>query len=709
MSSADETTHLEAGDPPESAAALTQLETPDGPGTFQRINLPGPLAERFEVVGDIAGGAEADLLVVRPREGGTTQVVKIYRLRLQPPPEDVRARIAAADPAHVVRMSPPQTWHGVTYQVMEHCTLGSLRALIDREGPRLGEGLVRQVLVELHAAIRHVHSPEIGLVHRDLKPANVLVRTREPLDLVLGDFGLSEIIGDHSKLFLSAQRTIAYAAPEATHGTIHRKSDWWSAGMCVAEMLLGAHPILRHLGPGANEQVVSQWISDRPIPLDDVEGRWRALCEGLLTKDADARWGGIEVRRWLAGEDPEVRRPAVAPAPAAPQGVAPFAFGALEGDGFEAYDDPRLLAAAFGRHWDDALAIVTGARAKRGESRRFATFVKELGLTRAGAILLEEGDNEARLVRLRLALDPACEPVFRGIDLAGDGLRRLAATAAASGSTDDATTCAALLDARVLAAHAAQPGRREWASFDAEWLAADEYAIEQLARIRARAYQPALDAQSAAAIRVQLLNAIVDPDARARLFATADAARTDEHARTQEWFAELADRHSTVRESLGVAAVLVAAHSTASAEADVDERRRKSREHHKIVQAEYEALGREMTERLAEIPLVEPPRMATSDPDWLKGMGCLIWVGLTVLTAALTVADIVPKSFLGASPIVLGPLAFGIAAAIYFSRRGDAEQEYVAAIRLAEERRAERTAIEASYTEQMEQVLAEDR
>jgi hypothetical protein len=101
--------------------------------------------------------------------------------------------------------------------------------------------------------------------------------------------------------------------------------------------------------------------------------------------------------------------------------------------------------------------------------------------------------------------------------------------------------------------------------------------------------------------------------------------------------------------------------------------------------------------------------MVASDPDWRKGMGCLIWVGMTVVTAALTAAGVVPKGFLEASPFVLGPPAFAIAAAIYFSRRDDAEQEYVAAIRLAEERRAERTAIEASYTAQMEQVLADDR
>ena len=228
---------------------VTHLEGVDGSGSFQRVNLPDPLVGRFEVVGGLQGGVEADLFVVRPRGGGVTQVVKVYRLRFSPPPAEVRERIAAANTAYVVRVESPETWRGVTYELMEHCPLGSLRGLIDAEGPRLDEGLVRGVLVELHAALEHVHSSAVGLVHRDLKPANVLVRSRDRLDLVFADFGLSEFIGDHTKLFLSAQRTIAYAAPEAAHGSITRKSDWWSVGMCVIEMLVGAHPIVRVLGP----------------------------------------------------------------------------------------------------------------------------------------------------------------------------------------------------------------------------------------------------------------------------------------------------------------------------------------------------------------------------------------------------------------------------------------------------------------------------
>jgi hypothetical protein len=265
-------------------------------------------------------------------------------------------------------------------------------------------------------------------------------------------------------------------------------------------------------------------------------------------------------------------------------------FSALSGEGFEAYDDPGLLAAAFGRHWDEALVIVSGDQAKRGEARRLATFVGELGLERAQAILLEEGDDEARLVSLRLALDPQCEPVFRDVDLSGDGLQRLAAGAARSDGGTNAATCAALLDARVLSAHAAQSAHREWATIDAQWLTCDRYAFQQLARLRPLASLPELDDAGRATIRAQLLNAIIDKETGQRLREAAQSARKDRHARTRGWFNELADHQPAAHDALGHDLILTLLQPAAEEQATKEKRDEKEREQQQRLQEALDAL-----------------------------------------------------------------------------------------------------------------------
>lgn len=147
--SAGGVTHLEGGDT-QLEGGLTHVEAV---GDATVVEVLEHLRERFELVGGIPGGVEADVVIVRPHGGGATRVVKVYRLRLAPPPEEVRERIGRAEHAHVVRVDPPETWRGVTYELMEHCELGSLRDLIDQEGPRLDEHLVREILIELHAAV----------------------------------------------------------------------------------------------------------------------------------------------------------------------------------------------------------------------------------------------------------------------------------------------------------------------------------------------------------------------------------------------------------------------------------------------------------------------------------------------------------------------------------------------------------------------------
>ena len=280
---------------------------------------------------------EADLWVATGKDGQTA-VVKVFRWGLRPKAE-IEAKLVKVSRAQVVevygRGVVPDGRH---YEVLEHIRHGTL-ADLGKGG--LPPARVKEALKELADAVEALH--EVGILHRDLKPANVLVRTVEPLDLVLTDFGISSL-AELSLHATSAHRTAAYSAPEAMTGVVSRASDWWSVGVMVLELLRGAHPFAGLDERAVNFQLVMRGIEVPP----DLAPDWALLVKGLLTRDHAKRWGAEQVRGWLEGK----RNLTVHYTTAAAAAVAsqkPYRFQGQE------YGDAASLAVALAEHWEEGV------------------------------------------------------------------------------------------------------------------------------------------------------------------------------------------------------------------------------------------------------------------------------------------------------------------------------------------------------------------
>jgi len=140
---------------------------------------------------------------------------------------------------------------------------------------------------------------ERKLIHRDLKPANVLLRSEEPLELVLIDFGISRQIDQEATKHATVvfKGTPAYCAPEEFAGLFGREADWWHLGIVAYEVIKGEHPFA-----GVNQAVISYQIITQDIALPDTADRYRVLLRGLLNRDPKKRWGYEQVRAWLEGK-----------------------------------------------------------------------------------------------------------------------------------------------------------------------------------------------------------------------------------------------------------------------------------------------------------------------------------------------------------------------------------------------------------------------
>jgi serine/threonine protein kinase len=386
-----------------AAAAATQRDAPTGHAEIPE--LPLALAGRYRVVRLLARGGEGFVLLAEGPGGEGLRVIKLYvpNAGSSGPKGAVLDNISAADKAHVVHIhehGKEGVWY---YEVQEYVANGSLRDLMTGPQPLAD---VASMLRELSDALRCLHGAK--LIHRDIKPENILVRTRAPLDLVLTDFGIASVSAAtlHET---TRSRTALYSSPEAMTGIVSEKSDWWSIGMILVELITGRHPLA---GIGSQNRL-DFWIAQNPIDTEGVsDPRWRALCRGLLVRDAANRWGSDEVGRWLAGETVAVAddsRSAAAPVTPSEATVSyrPYTISGT------ACATPRALAAALLQFWDEGVKHLS-----RGLILKWVQDeVKDYDLS-SYLMDLAEGDlsPDARLAALVYRIDPALPPVWKGRD-----------------------------------------------------------------------------------------------------------------------------------------------------------------------------------------------------------------------------------------------------------------------------------------------------
>jgi serine/threonine-protein kinase len=140
-----------------------------------------------------------------------------------------------------------------------------------------------------------------GVIHRDVKPSNIfLTASDEPK---VGDFGIARLERGDMTLTMTGQAfgSAAYVSPEqATGGRVDARSDLYSLGCVLYEMLAGRRPF------EGDEPVALtyQHVHTEPVPLDALDvgiaPELASLVDALLAKDpADRPQTAAEVRAGL--------------------------------------------------------------------------------------------------------------------------------------------------------------------------------------------------------------------------------------------------------------------------------------------------------------------------------------------------------------------------------------------------------------------------
>jgi hypothetical protein len=366
----------------QQAAETGGAAIPSIPGwrTEHRIESDSQVLERFAAVRD---------------EDGQRAILTVYSEGHEPDAE-VYEVLRTLDREHVPDLLDTGHWDGRAYELSEDLRGGTLAdvGLLPDDLATLSR-IVSEIGSALHALSEH------GLRHRDLRPSAILIRTREPLDLVVTGFG-SARLSDFDLDVVSPLETTRYTAPEAVAGGVAAASDWWSLGILLLEQVTRGDCF-----EGVNDQafLIHVLTHGAPIP-EGLTPEVDLLLRGLLTRDRRERWGWSEAQRWLAGESPSVSASTRPAAEAA--GTRTLALGGA------VYASPAAfaLAAAEAAHWDEARALlVRGAVATWAEE---AGFEDRLQAELRQLARVEELADDLRLTLALKALNPAMPLVSRG-------------------------------------------------------------------------------------------------------------------------------------------------------------------------------------------------------------------------------------------------------------------------------------------------------
>ena len=200
------------------------------------------LADRYEIADRIGAGGMSDVYkamdhklnryvavkVLKPEFCSDKTFVQKFRVEAQ----------SAAGLAHpnVVNIFDVGEENGIYYIVMELVEGITLKKYIEKKG-RIPYKEAVSIAIQVAKGIEAAHSHHI--VHRDIKPQNIMISREGKVKVT--DFGIAKAASS-TTITSTAMGSVHYISPEQARGYTDERTDIYSFGITLYEMLTGTVP-----------------------------------------------------------------------------------------------------------------------------------------------------------------------------------------------------------------------------------------------------------------------------------------------------------------------------------------------------------------------------------------------------------------------------------------------------------------------------------
>jgi len=201
------------------------------------------LVDRYEILNKVGAGGMSDVYKAKDHILGRVVAIKVLKAEFS---EDMsfvtkfrtEAQSAAGlEHPNIVNVYDVGSENGMHFIVMEYVEGITLKTYIEKKG-QLSFKEATSIAIQVGRGIEAAHNKDI--THRDIKPQNIIISTEGKVKVT--DFGIAKAISSNT-LSSEAMGSVHYVSPEqARNGFIDGRSDIYSLGIVMYEMVTGRVP-----------------------------------------------------------------------------------------------------------------------------------------------------------------------------------------------------------------------------------------------------------------------------------------------------------------------------------------------------------------------------------------------------------------------------------------------------------------------------------